>query len=276
MDENQHEIQAALSGMGDERSVMVFAGSWVRSCGWALVWTLGGSVLTGCASRGGGERPMERPVLTHQPGGLHFSPKDKAQWEPVALPGKLRTAFKLERQGQRPALQAEAQSSASLLRQRLNIPPEKLGRLQFAWQVEQLMPEADMSERDRDDSPVRLILAFEGDRSRFSAKNAMLSDLTEALTGEPLPYATLMYVWSNQAPVDTVIVNPRTDRVRKWVVESGSAHVRQWQQYQRDIRADFEKAFGEAPGALVGMAIMTDSDNTRSHVRAWYGDIRLD
>jgi hypothetical protein len=27
---------------------------------------------------------------------------------------------------------------------------------------------------------------------------------------------------------------------------------------------------------LVGVAIMTDSDNTRSNVRAWYGDIRFD
>jgi len=244
------------------------------------VWAMVCAVLAGCASHGGAEppleRPVERPVLTHQPGGFHFSPQDKAQWEPVALPGKLRTAFKLDRLGQRPALLAEARSSASFLRQRVNIPAEKLGRLQFAWQVAQLMPEADMAERDRDDSPVRLILAFEGDRGRFSAKNAMLSDLTEALTGEPLPYATLMYVWSNQAPVDTVIVNPRTDRVRKWVVESGPAHLQQWRQYQRDVRADFEKAFGEAPGALVGLAIMTDSDNTRSHVRAWYGDIQLD
>jgi hypothetical protein len=45
---------------------------------------------------------------------LLFSPKDKAQWESVALPGKLRTAFKLEQRDQRPALQADAQSSASM------------------------------------------------------------------------------------------------------------------------------------------------------------------
>jgi len=76
--------------------------------------------------------------------------------------------------------------------------------------------------------------------------------------------------------VETVIVNPRTDRVRKLVVESGPQHVKQWRHHQRDVRADFEKAFGEPPGALVGMAIMTDTDNTRSHVRAWYGDIQLD
>ena len=230
--------------------------------------------LSACASLQ--EARPKTAVLTKPGGGLHFSPQDKAQWEAVTLPGKLRTAFRLEKHDHRDALSAHAQASASMLRQRLNVPADQLGRLQFAWQIDNLMAEADMGERDSEDAPVRLILAFEGDRSRFSAKNAMLSDLTEALTGEPLPYATLMYVWCNRRPIDSVIVNPRTDRVRKLVVETGPAHIRQWRQYERDVRADFERAFGEAPGALVGMAIMTDSDNTRGHVRAWYGDIRLD
>lgn len=239
--------------------------------GWALCLVLG---LNACATRQ--ENAPKTSVLAKPVSGLHFSPQDKAQWEAVTLPGKLRTAFKLEKHDHRDALSAHAQASASMLRQRLNVPAGQLGRLQFAWQIDNLMAEADMGERDSEDAPVRLILAFEGDRSRFSAKNAMLSDLTEALTGEPLPYATLMYVWCNRRPVDSVIVNPRTDRVRKLVVETGPAHIRQWRQYERDVRADFERAFGEAPGALVGMAIMTDSDNTRGHVRAWYGDIRLD
>lgn len=209
-------------------------------------------------------------------GVLVFKPQDKALWEPVTLPGKLRTAFKLESRDHRPALMAHAQSSASMLRQRLNIAPEQLGRLHFDWQVENLLANADMSQREHEDSPVRVILAFEGDRSKFSAKNAMLSELTQALTGESLPYATLMYVWSNHHPVDSVIINPRTDRIRKWVLESGPQHLNQWRHYSRDIRVDFQQAFGESPGKLVALAIMTDSDNTQSNVRAWYGDIRLD
>lgn len=239
----------------------------------AVVYAAAALGLSACAWRG--EVP---PSVLDKPsnGGLHFRPQDKAQWEAVPLPGKLRTAFKLEKHEHRPALLANAQSSASMLRQRLNIPTEQLGRLRFDWQVESLMSQADMSVRERGDSPVRLILAFDGDRSRFSAKNAMLSELTRALTGEDMPYATLMYVWSNHHPVDSVIVNPRTDRVRKWVLESGPQHLKQWRHYQRDIRADFEKAFGEPPGALVSLAIMTDSDNTQSQVRAWYGDIWLD
>ena len=230
-------------------------------------------MLGGCAWQGA---PAPSVVSKPPQGPLVFKPQDKAQWEVVTLPGKLRTAFRLDQREQRPAVLAHAQSSASMLRQRVNIAPDQLGPLQFEWQVESLMATADMSVRELEDSPVRVILAFEGDRSQFSAKNAMLSELTQALTGEPLPYATLMYVWSNQHPVDAVINNPRTDRVRKWVVESGPQRLNQWRQYRRDIRADFEKAFGEPPGKLVALAIMTDSDNTQGNVRAWYGDIKLD
>ena len=103
----------------------------------------------------------------------------------------------------------------------------------------------------------------------------MLSELALALTGEPMPYATLMYVWGNHRPAGSVIVNSRTDRIRKLVLESGPERLGRWLDYERDIRADYEKAFGEAPGALVGIAIMTDTDNTRQQTRAWYGPVTL-
>ncbi len=235
------------------------------------------SSLAGCLSLPAAVH--DRPAITSAvPNSLPltFTAQDKSQWEPVLLPGKLRTAFRLEKHQGRQSLRADAERSASMLRQRLNIQPEQLGRLVFEWQVEALIADADMRQRETEDSPVRLILAFDGDRQKFSAKNAMLSELSRALTGEELPYATLMYVWSNQLPVGTVIVNPRTDRVRKIVVESGADHVKQWRHYERQIKADYEKAFGEAPGALQGLAIMTDTDNTQGQARAWYGEIRLD
>jgi hypothetical protein len=63
--------------------------------------------------------------------------------------------------------------------------------------------------------------------------------------------------------------------VRKLVVASGPHHLNQWLRFERDVRADFELAFGEAPGALLGIGVMTDSDNTQSNAVAWYGDIAL-
>ena len=162
-----------------------------------------------------------------------------------------------------------------MVRRKVRVEPENLGQLQFSWLVPAMIETADMARRESDDSPVRLILAFEGDRSAFSSKDSMLSELVEALTGEPLPYATLMYVWSNSRPIDTVITNPRTDRIRKIVVESGATGLNNWLRYDRNIRADFEKAFGELPGALVGIGIMTDTDNTRAKALAWYGPLNL-
>lgn len=103
----------------------------------------------------------------------------------------------------------------------------------------------------------------------------MLSELSNLMTGEPLPYATLMYVWCNTRAPGSVIINPRTDRIRKLVVESGGKNLNQWLDYERDIRADYERVFGEPPGALVGVGIMTDTDNTQTATRAWYGQPKL-
>ncbi len=249
----------------------------IASVRWALYVALCCNVLllSGCALWLD-KFPEDRPpqVLRQLP--LLFSAQDKSQWQAMRLPGKLLTAYRVSPQGQRDALLAESASSASMLRQALHIQPDQLGTLQFDWRVDQLIPGADMRQRDTEDSPVRLIMVFEGDRQRFSAQNNLLSELTLGLTGEPLPYATLMYVWCNDCPAESVIVNPRTDRIRKLAVESGADRVGQWLRYRRDIRADFQKAFGEEPGALLGVAIMTDTDNTRSTTRAWYGTIRLD
>jgi hypothetical protein len=72
-----------------------------------------------------------------------------------------------------------------------------------------------------------------------------------------------------------VIFNPRTDRIRKMVVQSGPKQLNQWLNYTRTSREDYERVFGEPPGALVGIGIMADSDNTHSAMRAWYGPVRL-
>lgn len=197
------------------------------------------------------------------------------RWAHYPLPGKAATEFRYVRKEGRDALAVLATSSASMMRQKVNVPPEGLGLVHFSWMVPELIADADIALRDVDDAPVRVILAFDGDRSKFSPRDSMMSELARALTGEEMPYATLVYSWCNKREPGTVIRSPRTERVRTLVVESGPRRLNRWLEYDRDIRADFEKAFGEAPGALVGIALMTDSDNTRTTTRAWYGPLRL-
>ncbi len=196
-------------------------------------------------------------------------------WAHVKFPGKVPTEFRPVRKDGRDALAVRSQASASMLRSQLRIDPQDLGRVRFSWMVPALIADADLAVRDREDATVRVILAFEGDRSRFSARDAALSELARAITGEEMPYATLMYVWSGRHPAGTLIKSARTDRIRKLVVQSGTQDLGRWLEYERDVRADYERAFGEAPGALVAVGIMTDSDNTRSRAQAWYGPVRF-
>lgn len=228
--------------------------------------------LTGCASTW--HAPQSSGVPEQLP--LVFGAAEKMRWQVIHLPGKLRSAFRIDTRDQRPVLRTESAGSIAMLRQKLQIDPAQLGRAYFDWRVDNLIEGADMTQRETEDSPVRLVLAFDGDRSRFSPRNAMLAELARSLTGEEMPYAVLMYVWSNELPVDTVIINPRTDRIRKIVVESGPARLQQWLRYERDVRADFERAFEEPPGMLQSIAIMTDTDNTRGRTQVDYGEIRLD
>ena len=240
--------------------------------GLLTVWVTVG-LLAGCAT----PPPPAQPVaMAASPWAVASTQRVGQQlWAHREFPGKVASVYNYQKLEGRHAMAVQANASASMLRQVVHIAPAELGAFKFSWKVADLLAQADMARRDADDSPVRIVLAFEGDRSQFSAKNSMLSELSLLLTGEPLPYATLMYVWCNTRAPGTVIVNPRTDRIRKLVVESGAQHLNQWLDYERDIRADFEKAFGEAPGALVGIGIMTDSDNTQANARAWYGPLQL-
>ena len=257
--------------MNELKGLMV--NRWLRRGG---VLVVGGGavwvtlVLSGCASV-----DSQQGSSAPHPHEQHLHAQAWQGWHVHLLPGKRPTHYKLDQHEGRSVVLATSERAVSLFRKNERIEPEQLGALHFSWKVPQLISGADLAQRDKADSPARLVLAFEGDRSTFSMKNSMLSELSQALTGEPMPYATLMYVWSNRHPVESVIANPRTERIQKIVVESGPTQLKRWLEYERDVLADFQKAFGEAPGALLAIGLMTDSDNTQSTTRAWYGDIRL-
>lgn len=240
--------------------------------GWAVATLL----LAACASPPAGpDAPASGLAATPWTRASSTAP-DAPAWQHYKLPGKQPSQFSYVHKDGRHAMAAHSSSSASMVRQAVRIEPAELGSVRFSWKVPDLIAQADMALRETDDSPVRIVLAFEGDRSRFSGKNAMLSELARTLTGEEMPYATLMYVWCNTRPAGSVIINPRTDRIRKLVVDSGTGELGRWRDHVRDVQADYRLAFGEEPGPLRVVALMTDTDNTNSALTAWYGALTLD
>ncbi|NBQ88971.1 MAG: DUF3047 domain-containing protein, partial [Betaproteobacteria bacterium] len=93
-------------------------------------------------------------------------------------------------------------------------------------------------------------------------------------TGEPLPHATLEYLWDARLPVGTVLQSAYSSRVRYVVAESGAARLSQWVDIQRDVQADFARAFNEPPAAVTGVGLMTDTNDTQAIAQAWFGPMR--
>jgi len=215
--------------------------------------------------------PLAAPFSGNKPGaGLPHG------WEPVKLTERKRpTQYTLVDDAGVVVLHANAVGAASGLAQFTRFDVHSAPVVEWRWKVGSLIEGADNHVGAKEDSPVRLMFAFDGDKSRLPMSQRAVFYLTEKLSGRELPYALLQYVWANKIPVGTVLENPYTRRVRMLVVASGADGVGRWQSLARNLRDDFYHAFQEEPGLLTGIGVLTDTDNTGQTVEAWYGDIRL-
>jgi len=201
------------------------------------------------------------------------APVDAPQWQTLKLPGKRATVYARAECAGRSAWLAKGDASASLWRRKVEAEVTASTEVEFSWWVPQTIPAADLRHAETADSPVRVVFAFNGDISKLSMRNRLQFQLAESLMGESPPYATLMYVWDNRAEPETILPGARSDRVRKIVVERGQDNLQRWLTYRRALTADFQRAFGEPPGRLIGIALLTDTDNTGAKAEACYGDV---
>ena len=197
-------------------------------------------------------------------------------WEPWILSRFMaRTEYSIvELEGER-VLAAKANVSASGLLQPLSLAASDYPIINWRWRVPQLIPGANNASRVGDDSPVRVIVAFDGDRSKLDFEDQAFGETVKLFSGREMPYATIQYIWENNLPRETVLENSRTSRSKMLVVESGPERLGQWLTFKRDVRADYQRLFGEPPGPVIFVGVMTDSNATGSQAVAYYGDIRF-
>ena len=196
-------------------------------------------------------------------------------WEEVVLRRDLpRTDYRLAELDGHRVLRASGRG-ASGLRCRVRADPQASPWIRWSWRTREVPPGMCVQRSQTDDSPARMIVAFQGDERQLSVRDRAVFELVHLITGERPPYATLMYVWDAQLPVGTVVNYARTSRIRYLVIESGGDRAGSWLRYERNLVDDFRRVFGEDPGAVESVGLMTDSDDLKVDVETWYGDIRL-
>ncbi|HEU5297229.1 MAG TPA: DUF3047 domain-containing protein [Burkholderiaceae bacterium] len=185
------------------------------------------------------------------------------------------TQYRIESDSGQSVLHAIADSSASAWVHLKRTDIAATPMLEWRWRTPALIVGAANEDPKREDAPVRVIIGFDGDKSKLPEKEQRYFERIKRLTGRDMPYAMLMYIWDNRNPVDMVVPSAHTSRIKMIVVESGSAGVGDWRSYRRNLAQDYERAFGERPGAVLGFGLMTDTDNTGEKAEGFYGALRL-
>jgi hypothetical protein len=233
--------------------------------------------VLGCASLPREHRIAAPPVSQVAP--FSASPPDgelPPGWRPYSLrPDRGTTSYRsIDFEG-RTVLSAQARAACSAAQYEFDVDPVKRPWVQWQWRVDALIPGARVDVDELDDSPARLVLAFDTPAQQLTLGELIFFDQVELVTGKRLPNASLLYVWDAQLPVGTVVHHKRTGRIRYLVVESGPARLGRWASYRRNVLADFAAVYREPVARISAVGVLTDSDDLRTTAEALYGDISL-
>ena len=185
------------------------------------------------------------------------------------------TVYTLPQKEGRTVLRGAADRSASAYVAYLKPAAAVPAALSWRWKTDALVPGADNRDKTREDAPLRVIVAFDGDHATLPEVEKKRFARAKNIAGKNLPYAMLMYIWSDQVKVESVIPSAHTSQVKMLVVASGASGLGQWQSVRRNIAEDYRRAYGAEPGRVFGVAVMTDTDNTGAKAVGQYSDIRF-
>ena len=170
-------------------------------------------------------------------------------------------------------LKAVSQGSASGLTRAVTIDPRTYPVVEWRWKVENVLRNGDVTRKDGDDYPARLYLTFAYNGEAVGLFERAQYEAARLMYGDYPPIGAINYIWANKSPVGTIVPNPSTDRAQMIVIESGTEKIGEWVRESRNLYEDYQKAFGDDPPLISGVAVMTDTDDTQESAVAYYGDI---
>ncbi len=161
------------------------------------------------------------------------------------------------------ALHALSYDTASGIMRIISIKPSSLPILSWRWRVDKFPIVRHEGTRAGDDYAARLYILFSAQPVQQAASPVEVFTHAHAIN----------YIWSRELPLNQQLASPFDGRSQMLVASSGDQAVGQWVEVSRNLAEDYRTIFKKEPPPIVGIAIMTDSDNSDSTAEAWYGYI---
>lgn len=160
------------------------------------------------------------------------------------------------------AMSIASDGSVSLAYTRVKEPLWGAKGAKWSWSVSQSVPATDLAKKGGDDRNASLYFVFlpEDEAKALGAK----ADVRKLLTSDSA--RVLVYVWGDDRGRGTVLASPYLGNRGKTILLRAAGTGRFSESV--DLAADYKRAFGGQAGALVGLAVSADSDDTASVIRA--------
>jgi len=139
----------------------------------------------------------------------------------------------------------------------------------WSWAVAQSVPVTDLGKKGGDDRNASLYFVFlpQAEAEALGAK----ADVRKLLTSTSA--RVLTYVWGDNRKRGTILASPYLGSRGKTVLlrPAGTGSFSE----SVNLAADYKRAFGGTPGALVGLAVSADSDDTKTAILASLSGLSL-
>ena len=137
------------------------------------------------------------------------------------------------------------------------------------WTVDQSVPATDLSQKGGDDRNISLYFVFVPESIAPSLEGANIRSL---LGNDDV--RIMQYAWGGNHARGQVIQSPYGPRGQGVTIALRQAGTGSFSE-NVDLAADYARAFGGEKGALVGLAVSGDSDDTDTMIRAAIGSLAL-
>jgi hypothetical protein len=181
-----------------------------------------------------------------------FSESGLENWQQQSF--GLLTQYRLVEEDGLQVLEARSEQSASALYLKHVVDLNRTPYLNWRWKIQHGLGEMDEQVKAGDDYPARVYVLV--------SSQPMLA----------YPRA-LCYVWSSNTPVGGSWPSPYADDVIIVPLQSGDRHAGKWRDEKRNVRRDLIHYFGEEFQTVEAIAVMTDTDNSKSAVMSHFGDL---
>lgn len=190
---------------------------------------------------------------------INFGPLLAGQgWKTLNFQGLNPVDFRAQGPGR---LTIRAEGAASVIWRELDASLWAKRRAKWRWKVDQSVPATNLASKGTDDRAIALYFLFAKDEaSARSAKGA--TSLSAAMWWSS--GAALVYIWGGSGTRGQVVASPHMGASGKLILrQPGGITNSSFLSETADLAVDFRRAFGRDPGPLVGIAVSSDSDDTK-------------